>query len=52
MGSTLPLPCGTTSTDTLLNAGLNPDELTSFFFHEHGLNFPEDGIYALEKHLS
>jgi len=34
---------------TLLNAGLNPDELTSFFFHEHGLNFPEDGIYALEK---
>jgi NitT/TauT family transport system substrate-binding protein len=34
---------------TILNAGLNPDELTLFFFHEHGLNFPEDGIYALEK---
>jgi NitT/TauT family transport system substrate-binding protein len=34
---------------TILNAGLNPDELTSFFFHEHGLNFPEDGIYTLEK---
>ena len=34
---------------TILNCGLNPDELTTFFFHEHGLNFPEDGIYVLEK---
>jgi len=34
---------------TILNAGLKPDELTTFFFHEHGLNFPEDGIYTLEK---
>jgi NitT/TauT family transport system substrate-binding protein len=34
---------------TILNAGLNPDELTPFFFHEHGLNFPEDGIYTLEE---
>jgi len=34
---------------TIINAGLNPDELTTFFFHEHGLNFPEDGIYTLEK---
>jgi len=34
---------------TILNSGLNPDELTTFFFHEHGLNFPEDGIYALEE---
>jgi len=33
---------------TILAAGLNPEELTTFFFHEHGLNFPEDGIYALE----
>jgi NitT/TauT family transport system substrate-binding protein len=32
----------------ILNSGLNPDELTTFFFHEHGLNFPEDGIYTLE----
>jgi NitT/TauT family transport system substrate-binding protein len=32
---------------TVLNSGLNPDELTTFFFHEHGLNFPEDGIYTL-----
>jgi NitT/TauT family transport system substrate-binding protein len=33
---------------TILAAGLNPEELTPFFFHEHGLNFPEDGIYVLE----
>ncbi len=34
---------------TILNSGLNPDELSTFFFHEHGLNFPEDGIYTLEE---
>ena len=34
---------------TILNSGLDPDELTAFFFHEHGLNFPEDGIYTLEE---
>ncbi len=34
---------------TILNCGLNPDELTTFFFHKHGLNFPEDGIYTLEE---
>jgi len=34
---------------TILNSGLNPDELTVFRFDEHGLNFPEDGIYALEE---
>lgn len=33
---------------TILNSGINPEELTTFFFHEHGLNFPEDGIYVLE----
>jgi NitT/TauT family transport system substrate-binding protein len=33
---------------TILNSGLNPDELTPIFFFEHGLNFPEDGIYCLE----
>jgi NitT/TauT family transport system substrate-binding protein len=32
---------------TILAAGLNPEELTTFFFHEHGLNFPEDGLYVL-----
>jgi len=34
---------------TIINSGLNPDELTTFFFHDHGLNFPEDGIYTLEE---
>lgn len=34
---------------TILNAGLNPDELTPFFFQDYGLNFPEDGVYVLEK---
>ena len=33
----------------LLNAGLNPEELTAFFLAAHGLNFPEDGIYCLER---
>jgi NitT/TauT family transport system substrate-binding protein len=33
---------------TILNSGLNPEELTPIFFFEHGLNFPEDGIYCLE----
>lgn len=34
---------------TILNSGYDPDELTTFFFSEHGLNFPEDGIYTLEE---
>lgn len=33
----------------LLNAGLNEDEIKAFFFDQHGLNFPEDGIYCLEE---
>ena len=37
---------------TILNSGLNPDELVTFFFHEHGLNFPEDGIYTLQDTFS
>ncbi|MDD5495771.1 MAG: ABC transporter substrate-binding protein [Candidatus Omnitrophica bacterium] len=32
---------------TIINSGYDPDELTAFFFHEHGLNFPEEGIYTL-----
>lgn len=31
---------------TLLNSGLNEDELQPFFFHRFGLNFPEDGLYC------
>ena len=34
---------------TILNAGLNPEELTNFFMADHGLNFPGDGIYCLES---
>ncbi len=34
---------------TILNAGYDPEELNIFFLHDQGLNFPEDGIYALEK---
>jgi NitT/TauT family transport system substrate-binding protein len=34
---------------TLLNSGINPDELNTFFMSKYGMNFPEDGIYALEK---
>ena len=33
---------------TIIDAGINEDELVPFFFHEHALNFPEDGIYTLE----
>ncbi len=35
----------------LLNAGIDPAELKTFFFDQHGLNFPEDGIYCLEETL-
>jgi NitT/TauT family transport system substrate-binding protein len=34
---------------TIINAGINEDELNTFFFYDHGLNFPEDGIYVLEE---
>jgi NitT/TauT family transport system substrate-binding protein len=37
---------------TLLNAGLDPEELTTFFLADYGLNFPEDGIYCLESTLA
>jgi NitT/TauT family transport system substrate-binding protein len=34
---------------TILNSGLNADDLTLFFFSRLGLNFPEDGIYCTEE---
>lgn len=34
---------------SILNSGLNPDELTLFHYEQYGLNFPEDGIYARES---
>ncbi|QLA17188.1 ABC transporter substrate-binding protein [Desulfolutivibrio sulfoxidireducens] len=36
---------------TLINAGLDPDELTVFAMDDHGLSFPEDGIYCTDKTL-
>jgi NitT/TauT family transport system substrate-binding protein len=34
---------------TILNSGYNKDDLSVFMFSDYGLNFPEDGIYCLEK---
>jgi len=35
---------------TLINFGLDPDEMTTFHFYDYcDLNFPEDGIYCLEE---
>jgi NitT/TauT family transport system substrate-binding protein len=33
----------------ILLSGLNENELSTFFFSDFGLNFPEDGIYCLEE---
>ena len=35
--------------DTILSSGVDPEELSVFFFKDHGLNVPEDGIYTLEE---
>ena len=32
---------------TILQAGVNPDELTTFSLREAGFDFPEDGVYTL-----
>jgi NitT/TauT family transport system substrate-binding protein len=37
---------------TLLTYGLDEDDLQPLFFNDAGLNFPEDGIYCLEKTAS
>lgn len=34
---------------TLINSGLNPEEMQLFFFDQVGLNFPEDGIYLRQE---
>lgn len=36
---------------TILNSGLDPDELTTFFYYDHALNFPEDGLYVMDETL-
>lgn len=34
---------------TIINSGVDPDELTVFFLFVYGYNFPEDGIYCMEE---
>jgi len=34
---------------SIINSGYNPEELTTFFFADYGLNFLEDGIYCLDS---
>lgn len=31
---------------TIISSGVEPEELTTFFFFDYGMNFPEDGIYC------
>lgn len=33
----------------ILNSGYNPDELTCFKLSDHGINFPEDGMYCMKE---
>ncbi|KHK01304.1 ABC transporter substrate-binding protein [Desulfovibrio sp. TomC] len=33
----------------IINAGLDPEELTVFSMADHGLDLPEDGLYTLEE---
>jgi NitT/TauT family transport system substrate-binding protein len=33
----------------IINAGVNTDELNTFFFSDYGYNIPEDGLYCLEE---
>jgi NitT/TauT family transport system substrate-binding protein len=34
---------------TILNSGLDPEELNIFLLKDYGIQLPEDGLYALEK---
>lgn len=34
---------------SIINSGINPDEMNVFFLNEFGPNFPEDGLYTLES---
>jgi len=35
----------------ILNSGIDADEMNTFLLADHGLNFPEDGIYCREETL-
>ncbi len=37
---------------TIINSGLDPEELTTFSFYDHGVNFPEDGLYVSEERFA
>jgi NitT/TauT family transport system substrate-binding protein len=37
---------------TILNAGIDPGELNAVFLSDQGMNFPEDGIYTMQRTLS
>jgi len=36
---------------SIINSGYDPEELNTFFFADHGLNFLEDGIYCLSEKI-
>jgi len=36
---------------SIINAGINEDELKTFFFADYGLDIPEDGIYMLQNNF-
>jgi NitT/TauT family transport system substrate-binding protein len=33
----------------LMNSGVDPDDLTVFYLKDHGIDFPEDGLYCLQN---
>jgi len=35
----------------IIQAGINDDELVTFFFSDYDLNFPEDGLYCSESYF-
>jgi NitT/TauT family transport system substrate-binding protein len=37
---------------TIIDSGLDPDELSVFFLRDFEMDFPEDGLYTLEKTLA
>ncbi len=36
---------------TILNSGVDKEELNVLLLNEHGMNFPEDGIYTMENNF-
>jgi NitT/TauT family transport system substrate-binding protein len=37
---------------TIIDSGRDPDELSAFFLHDYGMDFPEDGLYTLEQTIA